>query len=139
MVQRFGSRRPLAGVMVLAVVACLLLGGSTTVVVGAVYAVVGGAALGAHSPLFGIHATSVLPPRHLGALVGAVQSVGGIASAAGPLLGGLVAQATGSYLPAVVMAAAGFAVAGLAMAGPRPSASGPSARRTSPDRAATLP
>ncbi|WP_157965767.1 MFS transporter [Euzebya rosea] len=142
-VERFGSRRPLGGAMGLAVVACLLLGGSSTVGVAVGFAVLAGAAIGAHSPLFGIHATSVLPPRHLGALVGAVQSVGGVAAAAGPLLGGLAAQATGSYLPAVGLAAVGFAVASLSMTRPRqhpppvtptlPPASTPT------DRAGTLP
>ena len=114
-VQRFGTRRPLAFVLLAAVGGTVLLGLSGTVVVAVLYAVVAGAALGAHSPLSGIHASAILPERHLGALMGAVHALGGAAAATGPLLGGVMRSATGTWTPAVIMAGAGFLIAAASM------------------------
>lgn len=115
-VERFGSSGPLAVAMLLAVVACFLLVGSGALPIAIAFAVVAGASMGATSPLSGIHASAILPERHLGALLGAVQVVFGVATATGPLLGGVARDLSGSYGPALGLAVAGFSMAGLAMA-----------------------
>ncbi len=116
LVDRHGSRRPLVVVMLASAVAAVLLGGSGTPWVAALFALVAGAAIGAQSPLTGIRAGELLPERHLGALMGAVHAVGGAAAAAGPLLGGLLIGATGGYAAAVGLACGGFLLAAAAIA-----------------------
>ncbi len=119
-VERVGARQALLVSMFLSIAACVLMVWSGTLWVAALFALVAGAAIGAKSPLTGIYASQVLPAGHLGALMGAVMAAAGAATAAGPLIGGILRTTTGSYVPALILAVGGFAVAALALTQPTP-------------------
>lgn len=101
-VDAVGARRLLAGAGLLSAVSVALLAVSGQVVVAGLFALTAGMAFGAGSPLIGIHGSEVLPEPHAGALMGALQTVQGVGSAIGPLLGSLSLAATDSYLAALV-------------------------------------
>ena len=72
------------------------------------YSLLAGAAIGASSPLQGIYTAELVHERDLGLLLGAQQSLWGIAGAAGPVIVGALLAATDSWVPAIVLTTLGF-------------------------------
>jgi predicted MFS family arabinose efflux permease len=112
------SRRALAMAHATAAVAAMLLVASGSLPVAICYGLVAGAATGAASPLAGIHTAELVPTAHLGLLLGVQQALYGVAGAAGPIAAGALLSSTGSWVPAVVLTAAGFASAALLLSLP---------------------
>ena len=75
-----------------------------------VYAVVAGTALGATSPLQAIHAQELFDPDDLGLLMGMQHMAFSIAGGLGPLLTGILADATGGYDLAIGLMVASVAL-----------------------------
>ncbi|HUG84935.1 MAG TPA: MFS transporter [Euzebya sp.] len=123
-VGRFGARRLLAAAGLLSAVAITLLAFSGNLVVAALFAATAGVAIGAGSPLTGIHAAGVFPDRHAGALLGALHTVHGAASAAGPLLGAVSITTTGSFRPALGLCGLLFLTAAALLWSPAPDVGG---------------
>ena len=80
----------------------LLTFGTTTT--GVLYAVLAGAGLGATSPLQAMYAREQFDEADLGLLMGLQGAALGLAGGTGPLVGGLIFDATGSWLPIVAIA-----------------------------------
>jgi predicted MFS family arabinose efflux permease len=91
----------------------LLLSGSVAAAVA--FAVVAGAGFGAMSPLQAIHSRERFAAADLGLLMGMQGAVVGLAGGIGPLLGGAMRDATGSWTWVVVAAAVALALAALQM------------------------
>jgi MFS family permease len=109
--KRVPARRALAIAQAAAAVAALLLLASGSLAVAIAFGLVAGAATGASSPLQGIHTAEIVPTAHLGLLLGVQQALYGIAGAAGPVVAGVMLSSTGSWVPAIVLTAAGFLAA----------------------------
>lgn len=120
-VLRFGARRLLAASGLLAAVSIGLLAFSGSLVVGGLFALTAGVAIGAGSPLSGIHGSEVFPERHAGALLGALHTVHGGASALGPLLGALSISTSGSYRPGLAVCGVLFVASATILWRPPPS------------------
>lgn len=116
------SRRALAMAHATAAVAAILLIASGSLPIAICYGLVAGAATGAASPLAGIHTAELVPTEHLGLLLGVQQALYGVAGAAGPIAAGVLLSSTGSWVPAVVLTAAGFAGAAILLSLRRPKA-----------------
>ncbi len=102
MVERFGAGALLRlAYAVSGIGVAFLLAG--TLPAGVAYAVVAGVALGASSPLQAIYARSHFDEGDLGLLMGLQAAALGIAGGVGPLLGGILRDATGSWTPTVLM------------------------------------
>ena len=78
-----------------------------------VFAVLAGAGFGATSPLQAIHSSERFAAADLGLLMGMQGAVLGLAGGLGPLLGGAIRDATGSWTW-VVVAAVGSLLIGAA-------------------------
>ncbi len=102
-VERFGVRPLLRGAYIVTAVGIVLLPFGTTTT-GLLYAVLAGAGLGATSPLQAMYAREQFDEADLGLLMGLQGAALGIAGGTGPLVGGLIFDATGSWLPIVAIA-----------------------------------
>jgi MFS family permease len=67
----------------------------------------------ASSPLLGIYTAELVQPTDLGLLLGVQQALYGVAGAFGPIMVGILLTATGSWIPAIVLTAIGFAGAAM--------------------------
>jgi MFS family permease len=103
-VRRLGSRRSLRLAYACIIVGVGLLAISSSVLVGAIYALVAGFGIGAASPLLGIHADEIFDRNRLGMFMGFLGAVGAMATAAGPALAGAIADATGERRWAAALA-----------------------------------
>jgi len=74
-----------------------------TVWVAIAFAVIAGFGIGATSPLQGIYADTLFDRRRLGAAMGTVSMVFGLAVAAGPAIAGILSDTTGSRQWGVVL------------------------------------
>jgi len=108
---RLGARRSLRMAFIATTAGAGLLLWSGSVVVAAAYALVAGFGIGATSPLQGIYADELFERRRLGAAMGAVTMVFGLASAAGPALVGVLADVTGSRSWGVIIGVGAGAMA----------------------------
>ena len=113
LLRRTPARLALAGAQLAATAAALLLLGSGILAIAIAYSLVAGAATGASSPLQGIYTAELVQPADLGLLLGIQQALYGIAGALGPITVGILLGATGSWIPAIALAAVGFAGAGV--------------------------
>ena len=87
------------------------------------YSLLAGVSLGALSTLQGIYTNELVGDEKLSMLMGAQQAVFAIGSALGPVIAGAIVEATTSYTPVVLIAAAGFLVSALILSGGRRSTS----------------
>ncbi|MHB8399307.1 MAG: MFS transporter [Candidatus Limnocylindrales bacterium] len=117
-VRRFGTRRAIVVAHVVAAAGSLLLIASGSLVGALAYSLLAGASLGSLSALQGIYTHELIDARHLGMLFGAQQALYGIGGAAGPLLAGVLLDATGSFPLLLVGIAAAFAIAAAILAAP---------------------
>lgn len=118
MVRRLGSRRSLRLAYGFTIAGLGLLALSSSVVVGAIYALVAGFGIGAASPLAGVYADEVFDRNRLGMFMGFLGAVGAVAVAAGPAMAGVIADATGTRTWALVLAAVASVSAFLLMKAP---------------------
>lgn len=126
--RRWSARSTLRVANVAVGCGALLLAISTNLVTGALFALVAGAGIGAVSPLNGIYGREVLPPDDLGTLMGALHLLFGFAAGLGPVVAGVLADATDrTWTGLVVAALAGFVAAGL-LTGDRTAPDGPSVK-----------
>jgi len=105
MVRRLGSRRSLRLAYGFTIAGLGLLALSSSVLVGAIYALVAGFGIGAASPLAGVYADEVFDRNRLGMFMGFLGAVGAVAVAAGPAMAGAIADATGTRTWALALAA----------------------------------
>jgi len=111
-VERHGSGTLLRIAYVISAVGvAFLLNGS--VPAGIVYGLVAGAALGASTPLQAIYARACFDEGDLGLLMGMQGAAFGIAGGLGPLLGGVMKDATGSWTPTVIMSVGALLIAAM--------------------------
>ncbi|MGF1596390.1 MAG: MFS transporter [Acidimicrobiales bacterium] len=137
-VERLGARRTVRLAFAVIAAGVLVLALSGTVVVALIYVALAGFGIGAVSPLLGIYGSELVERSQLGAALGFLTMVGGLAGAAGPAVAGVLAQATGTRWWGVALALVG-ALAAVALMGPVPEtepapAVGPSVSGN-PDRA----
>ena len=95
---------------------------------GVAFAVLAGISMGATTPLQSVHARSHFAEGDLGLLMGLQGLAMGVAGAIGPILGGVMQDLTGSWVPTIVMGSATMAL-GAHLLGPDRSRS---PRRGSP-------
>jgi predicted MFS family arabinose efflux permease len=103
LVGRWGPRRVIRLAFAAIGVGVAMLSVAGTVWVAAAFAVVAGFGIGATSPLQGIYADALFDRRRLGAAMGTVSMVFGLAAAAGPAIAGILADVTGSRQWGVVL------------------------------------
>jgi len=89
-----------------------------------VFAVLAGAGFGAVSPLQAIHSRDRFAAGDLGLLMGMQGAVVGLAGGLGPLLGGALRDATGSWTWVVIAAAVSLVLAATQMRTPKPVPNG---------------
>jgi MFS family permease len=109
LLRRVETGRVLAWSYVLTAAGCLLLPGAGDVVTASVFVAVAGVAIGALAALEGIYATEVVDDDVLGTTLGLYGLVRGVGAAGGPVVAGVVLEASGSRVPALL--AAGVAAA----------------------------
>ncbi len=104
-VARFTARRLLRTAYVVSAfgVVALWIGGLWF---GLVYAVLAGITLGATSPLQAMYSRLHFDPADLGLLMGLQGATLGVSGAAGPIVGGIAHDITGSWTPTIVLGAA---------------------------------
>jgi MFS family permease len=111
LLRRHEARAVLFGARSLVAVGAVVLAVTTTPVVGVLFVLTAGAGIGAVSPLEGIYAREVLPADDLGTLMGALHLGTGLAAGLGPVVTGMVGDATGAIqiglVPAAVLLAYG--------------------------------
>ena len=105
-VNRIGARQALMGAYGFTAAGVVLLLAGGWLPAALVFAVLVGTGVGAVSPLQAIYGTEVFDPDDLGTLMGVQQTVASFAAATGPIAAGLLADATGSLVPAIVLGAA---------------------------------
>lgn len=113
MVNAFGARHALRIAYVSVAVGIVLLWFSGNLLVAGLFALVAGFGFGASWPLLGLHADELFGRSNLGALMGVLALVLGLGTAAGPALVGILAEATGTRVWAVVIAAVTSSAAAL--------------------------
>jgi predicted MFS family arabinose efflux permease len=91
--------------------AALLMLVSGKLVLAILFSLLVGTSIGALSSLQGIYTHELVDPRHLGALLGTQQAFFGVGGAIGPALGGVLLEASRSYVPTILMITVVFAVA----------------------------
>ena len=112
---RFGAKRVLVGTYLLAGLSAVLLAFSGNVPVAIVYVVLAGVAVGIWSPMAAIYAHELVPAHRVATLMGTERMIGGLGGAAGPLVAGIVAEASGSRGPTIVLVLAGTTAAALVL------------------------
>lgn len=106
----------LAGVArTLVALGAVILAVTDRVWIGIVFVVLAGIGIGASSPLEGIVSRQILPADDLGTLMGSLHLVGGITSGLGPVLSGLLVDATDAKWSGLTLAAALCAMSSLIM------------------------
>lgn len=124
-VRRTGSRRAFRGALVLAAVGALILPAAGDLPTAVAFTAVAGVAIGALAALEGIYAGDITDPAVLGTTLGSYSLVRGVGSAAGPVLGGLLADAAGSRTPALVLSATALVLGATALRPTQPAEAGP--------------
>jgi len=104
-VARLGPRTSLRLAFAAITAGIVALSASGQVVFGIVYVVLAGIGVGATSPLQGIYANDLFDRRVLGAAMGAVTMVFGLATAVGPLAVGVISEAGADRSAGVALAA----------------------------------
>jgi MFS family permease len=108
---RLGTAGATLAVYMLLAIGTLLLIPAGSLVFVLVFATITGFVFGTVVPLQGLYSAEILGDRKLGTLLGAQAIVLTLAGASGPLLIGLVADASNSYQPALALIVALHAVA----------------------------
>lgn len=108
-------------------VGVILLGFAGNLWVAALFALVAGFGIGAWSPLQGIYADELFDRSRLGAAMGTVSMVSGLAVAAGPAVAGVLADLTGTRAWGVVIGAASATAAVVILRRPQPPDQHPNA------------
>ncbi len=120
LVERHGSGRLLRAAFSVSAagIAFLLLGSPAS---GAAFAVLAGLAMGASTPLQSVYARSHFDDRDLGLLMGLQGVSMGLAGALGPVVGGLMRDISGSWIPTVLMGVVAMALGGAILRPDTPS------------------
>lgn len=113
---RFGAKRVLVGTYALAAISAALLAFVGNVAIALLYVVLAGIAIGIWSPMAAIYAHDLVPTHRVATLLGTERMIGGLGGAAGPLVAGIVAEASGSRGPTIVIALVGTVLAALILA-----------------------
>jgi len=100
----------------------ILLGFAGNLWVAGLFALVAGFGIGAWSPLQGIYADELFDRSRLGAAMGTVSMVSGLAVAAGPAVAGILSDVTGTRAWGVVIGAVSAAASVALLRRPVPSA-----------------
>jgi MFS family permease len=100
---RLGARNTLVLTYCVSGTAALLLLVSGKLALALLFSLLAGASIGALSSLQGIYTHELVDPRHLGALLGTQQAFFGVGGAIGPALGGVLLEASRSYVPTILM------------------------------------
>ncbi len=109
LIRRLGARTVFMASLALVGLSSLLLLAAGNLVVAVIFAVLAGATVGAASTLESIVSAEIVQVRLIGLFLGLYSMVWGIGSAIGPMVAGVVIEATGTRLPVF----AGIAVIGV--------------------------
>ncbi len=120
---KLGTKPTILIALGIALAGTLLLLVSNNIILAIGYSLLAGVSLGALSTLQGIYTNELVGDENLSMLMGAQQAVFAIGGALGPVIAGAIVEATTSYTPVVLIAAAGFLVSALILSGGRPSTS----------------
>jgi hypothetical protein len=127
-VAALGPRRALAGAYLLSTAGLGALILADRMWIGVAYAVLAGAGFGAVSPLHGMVGADEFDAGSMGALLGVQAALTSLGSAFGPVVAGVLRDATGSYVPGgLVGVGTGLAGAGVLWWAGRSSATPPMA------------
>jgi len=113
--RRLGARQTIVVSLAVGAVGVLLLLASGHVVPAIVYSILAGASIGAMYTLQGIYTNDLVGDANLSLLMGAQAAVFAVGGAAGPVVAGVLFAATNSYVPVVLLTAAGLLVAAAIM------------------------
>ncbi len=83
------------------------------------FAILGGIAIGANSALLGMRAHQLFSSEDLGAAMGALALINGLAAAVGPVLSGLLLAGSGAAAVVILVTVGGLAASGLSFRGAR--------------------
>ncbi|MEM7337042.1 MAG: MFS transporter [Actinomycetota bacterium] len=136
--ERVGAARLLGLSYVVSALGVAMLFGAN-VATGLIYGVVAGVALGASSPLQAMVARAQFDEGDLGLLMGLQGAALGVAGGIGPLVGGAMRDASGSWTPTLVLSVLALATAGFLIRTVPSGGPNGISRRTSPDRHAPAP
>lgn len=128
-IRRFGARATLRGSYALTAVGALLLLGSGNLVVAGLFTVVAGVAIGALAAAEGIYAADIVDQETLGVQLGVHSLLRGVGSAIGPVVAGVLVDATGTRTAALVLAAAVTGLAAVLLSSDDPPADDPAGSR----------
>jgi MFS family permease len=114
-VARFGVRATLVAARFGLAIGCLVIVVRDNTLLAIVFVIVAGATIGALSPLEGIFAIGELPADDLGTLMGSLALLSGAAGASGPILAGVIVDATSHTSNAAILAAVFATLAALVL------------------------
>ncbi|MGI9613216.1 MAG: MFS transporter [Acidimicrobiales bacterium] len=117
-VDRIGPRAAVQMSFAAITMAVVVLAFAGNVAVALVYVAIAGFGIGAASPLQGIYGTELFDEAHLGASMGVITMVFGLANAVGPTIVGLLAEVSGSRWWGVALVATAGLVAVATMSAP---------------------
>ncbi|MEZ5342971.1 MAG: MFS transporter [Acidimicrobiales bacterium] len=112
-VRRIGLSASLGGAYLCLVAAALVVLVADVMPAAVAFAILGGVSIGANSALLGMRGHQLFTAADLGAAMGAMALVNGLAAAVGPAVGGLLLAGSGSKAVAALVVAGGLAAAGL--------------------------
>ena len=113
-----GARQILTGAYALAGMSAVILAFSGNVPVALVFVATAGIAIGIWSPMTAIYAHELVPLSRVATLMGTERMLSGFGNATGPLVAGIVAEATGGRGPTIIIACVGAMAAALILALP---------------------
>ncbi|MDO8490911.1 MAG: MFS transporter [Dehalococcoidia bacterium] len=99
------------GIGISGIAVLMLMGDSSQPWILYLYSILFGLGFGMTSPCIAASATDMFQGRRAGMVIGFIWFAFALGGATGPWLGGAIFEATGSYLPAFILAACGFVVA----------------------------
>lgn len=117
---RLGPRLSVRLAFAMITLGMVILAFAGNVVVAGLYVLVAGFGVGATSPLQGIYANELFDEAHLGASLGVITMVFGMANAAGPAIVGVLADVSGTRWWGVALGVAAGSAAVLVMGEPGP-------------------
>jgi MFS family permease len=115
LLRRLGARRTIVLTLLVAAVGTLLLLASGHIAPAVLYSLLAGASIGAMYTLQGIYTNELVGGANLSMLMGVQTAVFAIGGATGPLIAGTLFGVTGSYVPVILLTAAGLTVAAVVM------------------------
>ncbi len=118
-VRRIGLNASLGLAYLFLVAAAIVVLAADWVPAAVAFAILGGIAIGANSALLGMRGHQLFSSEDLGAAMGALALINGIAAAVGPVLSGQLLAGSGAGAVVILVAFGGLAAAGLSFRGAR--------------------